>query len=68
MAVREYRVGTFYYDSPPDAKPSKVACYTRYFDPTWEGCVVYIVRAESGADAKRIARGLRIKHELESVF
>lgn len=60
--MRTIRVGTFY--SPGDKLiASHIRAYTVYYDPEWEGCIVYDVEAESGKEAKAIAVQMRLRDE-----
>lgn len=60
-----FRVATFFDQRSTDTKPllSRVSAYTIWYSPTWPGCIVYEVEAESGTAAKRIARERRLEEE-----
>ena len=59
--MRRFRIGTFYHERP-GRKPI-VTTYLRDYSNAWEGCVVYHVEAETGAQAKRIAQLKRLAAE-----
>lgn len=48
----EYRVGVFEHQRK---RSILVTAYVTYFNPSWSGCCLHIVRAESGQLAKKIA-------------
>lgn len=58
---RIYRVGTFY--NPEHRSGCRVTAYTRDYNPTWSGCVVYEIFAISGKNAKIAAIEMRKQHE-----
>lgn len=55
--AKTFRVGTF----PPirGSRSKMPLCYTRWYNPAWEGCIEYTVEAESGEEAKKKAAALR---------
>lgn len=53
-AINTFRVGTFKHDFG-------VTAYTRDYNPCWEGCVEYEVKAPSGEVAKKAAIAARKK-------
>lgn len=59
--LREYTVGTFRHERS-SGKPFFLA-YLRTYNPAWEGCIQYRVRATNGPDAKRKAIAMRKNHE-----
>lgn len=52
MTARLFKVGVFEH---PRKKSIQLAAYTRYYNPSWEGCCEHEIVASSGSDAKRIA-------------
>lgn len=54
------KVATFFHGDAEDPKISKVMAYTSWYNPSWEGCVVYDVEAKNGTEAKRVAREMRL--------
>ncbi len=59
------RVAT-YYDQPKNGEMprlSHIRAYTRWYSATWDGCVEYDVEADTGNQAKLIARRLRLDAE-----
>ena len=56
-----FRVATYY--TPKPGKPPKlshISAYTRWYSPSWQGCVEYDVETTNGTNAKRIARIMRL--------
>lgn len=51
--MRIYRVGTFYRQGK---RKGTAHCYTTWYHPSWDGCIEYNVKANSGAEAKRLAK------------
>lgn len=49
--MKAFKVGTF--PGPP------VCAYTTWYSSVWDGCVEYLIDAESGKEAKREAIRLR---------
>ena len=45
-------------------RKSHISAYTLWVSPEWPGCVEYTVEAETGEEAKREARLLRLADEL----
>lgn len=62
--MRTYVVGTFLHRRPGRTlRISHIAAYTRDYNRSWETCKEYQVEANSGAEAKRIARERRLRDE-----
>ena len=59
---KEFTVATFVHNRGPGRKPL-VTAYTRDFNPSWEGCKLYEVYADSGTEAKKIAIACRKNDE-----
>lgn len=57
--TKRYIVGTF---ANGTRKPN---AYLRTYNPAWEGCLEYVIEAESGADAKKLAIEMRQRFEKE---
>jgi hypothetical protein len=38
-----------------DGRKPLISAYTTWFNPEWEGCCVHGIRANSGAEAKKMA-------------
>lgn len=62
VVMKTFRVGTFYYEGD-SLCVSNIYAYTKCFDERWNYCIVYPVEAETGKQAKCIAREIRLKHE-----
>lgn len=59
-----FEIGTFVdRDRERPIKKSHVRAYSTWFNPEWDGCLVYNVEAGSGKEAKRIAILQRVEHE-----
>jgi hypothetical protein len=54
MTPQEFTVGVFEH---PRKRSVMLMAYTRYFNPSWEGCCVHKVLADNGDQAKAIAIG-----------
>ena len=52
--TRVYTVAVFQHDRGVGRAPI-ISAYTRWFNPTWEGCCLHRVGAENGTAAKKIA-------------
>lgn len=61
-----FKVYTFFHDRYP--KKSRVTAYTRWANEEWEGCRVYQVEAQNGAEAKKRAIAQRFLDEAEKVI
>ena len=58
-----YLVKTF--PAEPHERDKQPRAYLRYYDPAWEGCKEYWVRAKSGAEAKRVAIKIRMEEDAD---
>lgn len=58
-----FRIGTFYEPRMGPPLISWVSAYSRWYAASWDGCIEYDIEAESGAEAKKIARAKRLEHE-----
>ena len=64
--MKTHKVATFFHARPGDEdRPMlrDISAYTLWYSTSWGGCVVYDINAESGAEAKKIARKRRLEHE-----
>lgn len=64
--LRTIHVATYWH--PRKNRPcrvSQVHCYTRDYNPQWDGYVGFDVEAASGTEAKRVAARLRVEHETD---
>jgi hypothetical protein len=66
MTKKMYQVATF-YDPADTLCKSKINAYTRDYNPQWLGCLVFIVDAETGKDAKRQAIECRLLFEKTTI-
>jgi hypothetical protein len=62
--MKKFTVGTFYDPIEPLLK-SRVSAYTCWYSNSWPGCVEFEVEAASGVEAKKLAKDLRLEHELK---
>lgn len=53
-STRVYTVAVFQHDRGEGRAPI-ISAYTMWFNPTWAGCCLHRVGAESGTAAKKIA-------------
>lgn len=60
-----HKVATFFNPRKPGDKPklSRISAYTRMYNSSWPGCIVYNVEADTGDQAKIIAARQRLAHE-----
>ena len=66
--ARVYKVGTFWRpEEGHTLVKSRINAYTMWYGREWPGCVEYYVEAESGAEAKRIAKQKRLEFEREKM-
>ena len=63
--MKKIRVGTFFHSVKRGRRP-RVSAYTMWYDPSWAGCIEYVVEAENGTEAKKIAIKKRRRHEEEN--
>jgi hypothetical protein len=61
--VRKYVFGTFSDRTGADAIISRIRAYSGGYQPTWDGCVVIEVEADSPKEANRLARQRRLEIE-----
>lgn len=57
-----YKVGTFYHKEDKLCL-SKIMAYIRWYSPSWEGCIVFDVEANSTGEAKKKAILKRLEYE-----
>lgn len=58
---KTFQVMTFY--EPREGRAPRVAAYTTWASPSWDGCKVIEVKAKDGTEAKKIA--IRLRKEME---
>lgn len=63
--MKTIRVYTFAHrNSPLRAwRKSNISAYTRWANPSWPGCVVFDIEAETSAEAKKLAIARRFAEE-----
>jgi len=61
--MKKYTVATFYQKTEP-LKLKSINAYLRDYNPTWPGCLIFEIEAESGGEAKKAAVAQRMLVEL----
>ena len=62
MGIKRIRRVYTFYETRENRVP-RVSAYTLWADPSWVGCKVYDVEADSGTEAKKIAIKMRKEDE-----